>query len=683
MAPTITADPTTVNVNDTVPTQPQLESAPVATNPFTGDPAPEASGGPGTSPTPTPAASPTNPLASSPDAYNPNAAQPYTAPIANDVTPLHSPAEALGPDPQANGAAGHAGQIAYGIDKALRGYMKGKAVAQINQGIALHRQATGLQQNLDMASQQYYALKKAGTDPNSPQMQAAKNQVDAANQANLDFMKQHVAGEQIDKKTGQLKPQQGSIASRLFQTQDQAAVPLAAYQAAQALGPAVYHQTAAFDTPQYRAYAQTQAQTATAENEAQRSAQQLAAVKGQQEIEYNRLLTKVNRTPEENAQLDALGQGLEKAGTLTSRAQDLMSGQIMADVESGRISQEEGIRRLAMNKSHSAAGLFLKQPQAGTKGFTQQKYAEMIYGPGASPSQLNSAQLSYLDQIDAYNKHMQMVSTNQRLIPVVSNGKTGMLPVTTISTRGVAGAPQPPPGSPFVDDIGPVPTEEAASAVSNPVVAPGASAPAVAAAQAAHSNAMANGATPKQALTVARTAAKRTQSSGSGDPPGFIPTNQPRRQTPDETKAYTEENTMGTALTSAEEAARLPDHSVGDKALGASFARQQVGGRLSNFDINRFNNLGSARVRMEGGIAQAIDGSMTDEQRNMILENMRIKYQAQHTLAEHYRNGVGGVGQKPSGGGGTGGAGGGGKTPSADDLENLYQKSLKQPAGAH
>jgi opacity protein-like surface antigen len=246
--------------------------------------------------------------------------------------------------------------------------------------------------------------------------------------------------------------------------------------------------------------------------------------------------------------------------------------------------------------------------------------------------------------------------------------------MTTFSTRGVAGAPQPPPGRKFIDDIGPVPTEEAGAAAANPIVPSGATPSAMTAAATAHSNALQNGASPKQALTVARVAAKKTQTATSpNEPPGFIPTGKVRQQTPDESKAYEDENTIGKQLTVAETAAQHPT-AASDATLGSAFARAQIGGRLTNFDLQRFNNLGSARMRMEGDISKGVDGTMTDEQRNMLLSNMRVNYQAAHGLAENYRKGAAGVGQRSSApAAGTGGAAA--AAPSADDLESLFQKA--------
>jgi len=605
-------------------------------------PPPEASAAPATTPTPAP-------VAANPEAYNPLAAQPYSAPVANPVTPLPQPN--LGPDPQANGAVTHAGAAAYGIDQVLRGFMRGRAQAQAINAIQLQKQSTGLQQNLDAASREYYALSQAGTDPNSQQMQDAKSRVDAAWQSNMDFMKQHVAGEQIDKKTGQLKPQSGSILSRLTQSQDPAAQSVAAYQAAQKLGPPVYHQTAAFQTPQYQAYARTQAQTAGITAQGQLATAQEGLEQQRLESRYNQLSSITGRelTPDEDQERSNLAIRLGKAGAGLALAKDQLAQGILANPN---LSSEDKTKQLMLLSSRSAAGMFLKQPQLGTRGFLQAQYAK---ANGIDPSNLTPQDIAYLDKVEALARQNPTTTSHTQLVNGTdAQGHAAMIPMTTYSTRSVAGAPPPPQGRKSVDEIGAVPTEGAAGAATHPIVPPAAPPSAGVAAANVHANALSAGHSPTQAVSAARTAASAVNKSyyggvNVGQP---IPTGLPRKETAEESATYKLEDTGKESLDAAKQAAQDPDKQLGDKALVLAFARSHVGGRVSDFEVKNLNNLGTAQMRLVGSAYQVANGTLSPQQRQMMLTNMQHTYDAVHQRAEDYRQRRAGAGQNTGVGGG-------------------------------
>jgi hypothetical protein len=629
------------------------------------EPAPETSGFPGTSPTPTPA--PAAPGA----AYNPLSAQPYTPPTANPVEPVPQ-AQPLGPNQQAPGAANHAGAASYLGDQILRGYMQGKAQAQMIQAAKLYKQSSGLQKNLDMASQQYYNLAKSGKDPNSPEMQDAKTQVDAAWQANMDFMKQHVAGQQLDKKTGQLKPQQGSILERIFKSDDPAAQSLAVYQGAQALGPPVYHQAAPFLTPQYQQYMKTQAQTAALTGQNELATQQTTAQKNVLQQELNTLNAKrpadlSDEDVERRDQLgDILGQPTEAAAAKRQLLERVMAMPIPTE-EPARTNALAQQARLVAQITGKGAGAFTPTTRLATAGSFGEQLDRIALDHHITRAEIPPDVVEAYRQRWARANQVATTTTHTALVDTVDpvTHEPTKTPVALPASKSPA--PLPPIRAGWEDPV----DRAIPSDITHPV--------AVAAGTAAYTRTLNAGNTQGQAQTAARVAAKAAQRSLNVQTGTPIPTGEPRKQTPDETKVYNEENTIGKQLTAAEQAARLPDRAAGDAALSSAFARSQVGGRLTNFDIARFSNLGSARMRMEGSIAKGIDGTMTDEQRNMILDNMRVNYQTAHNLAEHYRNGEGGVGQKSSKSSATptpsGGPSGGGKVPSVDDLENLYLKT--------
>lgn len=613
-------------------------------------PAPEASGQPGTSPTPTVAAAApsTNLVGGGSDAYNPNAAQPYSAPAPVPVTPLQPAASALGPEPEANGAVNHAGAIAFAVDKGLRGYMKGLAIRQVNQGIQLQKQSVGLQQNLDTASKQLYALAQAGTDQNSPQYQAALNQVTAAHQAQLDFMKQHVAGEQIDKKTGQLKPQQGSIASRLFQTQDPAAIPLAAYQAAQALGPPVLHQIAPFQTPQYQAYAKTQAQTAGLTNQNALAAQQSAAQKGTLQTELNTLNAKrpedlSDQERERRDQLgDVLGQPTEAAAA---------KSELIRRVLASNAPIAEQTRLIAQINSKGQGAFTPQGSKPAVLGTFGDQLARIAAEHNTTADKIPSSVVDALKARWAWD-NTHSTSNSHTVLVEGRDPNTGEQTKTPVKLGGGT-APGPRPTIPGGWD------DPAEHALPDNIVHPSAATGAMQ----ARAQALSTGKTLTQANAIAKSSATSVQQSWLGSlssNPGTIHTGMPGKTSPMENKAYQLEDT-------AKEQLQLGLHastSLDDQGLMTAWSKGHLGGRVAQQELTRIQSVGSAEVRLEGNVAKLISGKLSPEQHAMFVKGLQDNYDAVHKIAQNYRTHAGGTGAAVSGKGG-----GSGTPPPASEFD--------------
>jgi hypothetical protein len=643
MAPSATAVDTGTDTGTTPASFLPLGSSPVSAQiaPETSQPATPLQ--PSTLPSPgaVPGAAGANP-----DAYNPLAAQPYTPPGEVPVTPL--PQTQLGPDQPPNGAVNHAGAIAYGLDQVLRGFMRGRATAQAIQAINLQKTSSGLQKNLDMASQNLYALARSGADPASQPMQDAQNQVTSAWQAQMDFMKQHVAGEQVDKKTGQLKPQATPLLQRLTNGQDPAAQSLAVYQAAQRLGPPIMHQIAPFLTPQYQAYAKTQAQTAGLTNQNALAAQQTTAQMGAIQSEFNQLssVPRDQLSPEKQDRLDQLGDFLGKQTTSAASKSELWR-----NIEANpNIPVDQKVRMRAQIFG-TGQGSFTPTARLATAGSLGEQLDRVAAAHGITRAQLPPDVVDAYHQRWAYDQHVATSSTRTQLIDT-EDPVTHQPTKTPVALPGGT-APGPRPGVPKGWD------DPAEAAIPTDVTHP----VAIAAGTQGYTRAINAGYTPSQAKTVAKVAANSAQRSLNVQTGTPIPTNEQRKQTPDETDAYKAEGNIGKQLDTAEKAAQLTNRAVGDTMLSTSLAHANVGGRLSNFDIQRFSNLGSARLRMEGSALKAIDGTMTDEQRNMILDYLRVSYQTAHTLAQHYRNRDPGFGQNVAPPGGAAST----TTPAAND----------------
>lgn len=218
-----------------------------------------------------------------PTPYDPNNPQPY-APV---TMPNVNPDVQSGLQPEQPirdlGAASPAGRAAYIGDQLLRGYMQGKSIATARQAVQLARTQQGMSNLYNQASQQYLQLKQAGVDPNSPEMQQAQNQVQAAWDAQMNLWKNHIQGMKLDDQ-GNPVPQKKNLIQRMFDQQNPEDVPAAWYELMQKTGPPVFHQAAVYDSPAYQARAQAVAQqrgitaqtaTTTAQTQQQQAQNQL------------------------------------------------------------------------------------------------------------------------------------------------------------------------------------------------------------------------------------------------------------------------------------------------------------------------------------------------------------------------------------------------------------------------
>lgn len=237
--------------------------------------------------------------------YQPGYAQQFTAPIANELPPRE-------PIPNL-GATTRTGAMAFLGDNILRGYMQGKAVRDMRNAVATQKQSAALGNLAEQAASQYYDYAQLhGADPNDPQLQSLKANVDATHNAQLDFMKQHINGLQLDKKTGELKP--SSWWQKLTSNNPNDIAP-AVYEGVKNMGPAVYHQTQQFANPQYIAQQKARGQAAQATTAAQTTAAQTAQTQAttaqqlagyQQELQGLRAIPSDQRTPEQTQRMGDL-----------------------------------------------------------------------------------------------------------------------------------------------------------------------------------------------------------------------------------------------------------------------------------------------------------------------------------------------------------------------------------------
>ena len=204
-----------------------------------------------------------NPATSQPG-YDPNNPQPYQDQSQiPGVSNIPSAASALPPEEpiQHLGAVTPAGAGAYVADKLFRGYLQGRAVADMRKAVELQKTSTGLNALYHTAAENLYNLAQKGVDPQSDEFLAARNQANAAWQAQIDFLGQHIQAQKTDKKTGKQVPDQGNLLQRIFKPNDPAEIAPAIYEGMQKTGPPVFHQIAPFLTPDYQAKVQQRAQT--------------------------------------------------------------------------------------------------------------------------------------------------------------------------------------------------------------------------------------------------------------------------------------------------------------------------------------------------------------------------------------------------------------------------------------
>lgn len=244
-------------------------------------------------------------------AYDPNSPTPYTPmPLPQTVEPVPNQlADQAQPSVQELGAGGRGlGAAAYLGNQLLRGWMQGKATADLRRAVQLHQQSTGLQSIYNDAAQQLQTMAQAGIDPNSPEFQKAQQHVQASWQSLMDFYGQHV--EQPGKgKNGQLSTMQKL--QQAFQSQDPAKVSSAVYEGLQQTGPPVLHQIQPYLTPAYQARVQQRAQTLGATATA---AQQTA--ENQAELQRLLSLPAEQQTPETQDRIMQLKYGISKGTAL-------------------------------------------------------------------------------------------------------------------------------------------------------------------------------------------------------------------------------------------------------------------------------------------------------------------------------------------------------------------------------
>ena len=139
-----------------------------------------------------------------PLAYDPTNPTPYQPeqppPVA---TPQVPQAEALAPE-SAQGPqiapSNHAASIAYLFDQGLRGYVKGRAIAQANQARQIDQTNQALTGLVNDTRQRMVEMAKAGVDPQSKDFQTAQQQYLAAYQAQRQFIQKQIMPDDGKKK---------------------------------------------------------------------------------------------------------------------------------------------------------------------------------------------------------------------------------------------------------------------------------------------------------------------------------------------------------------------------------------------------------------------------------------------------------------------------------------------------
>jgi hypothetical protein len=250
-----------------------------------------------------------------PTLYDPRNPVPYQpGAMPNVVQPIGNP---LGQEQPVRdlGAVSHSGAAAYLGDQLLRGYMQGKAVAQARSALQLQQQQAGVGKLVDSASQRYLQLVQSGADP--AEIQDAKQQVDAAWQAQTDLWKNHVQGLKLDK-DGNLQPNKQNLLQRLTNPSSPNDIAPAAYEAMTKFGPPVYHQAAPYLTPQYQQQVQTARQQAGTALQTAGVTAQTQQQQAQNQLRIQQLIAKSGQsgglTPEESDELTSLQTGIAAGG---------------------------------------------------------------------------------------------------------------------------------------------------------------------------------------------------------------------------------------------------------------------------------------------------------------------------------------------------------------------------------
>lgn len=234
---------------------------------------------------------------------NPQPYQPTQAPPTPEAKP--SPLQdSPGFQFQGHGNISHAGAIAGVFDNVLKGYVNGHAQGEAHKALLQKKKSDDLNQSYNQDAQRLYQMKVAGVDEKSPEYQAAKSAVDGSWGALQDYrgslLEQHGGGK---KKTKSSTGQQGDtdVLAQLT-SKDPVEKARAIFMMSQKLGPPVYGQIAALNTPQAqqaRATQQTGADTSQAAGETNNK---LATMANQ----IATLSTKEHLTPEEETQLGDL-----------------------------------------------------------------------------------------------------------------------------------------------------------------------------------------------------------------------------------------------------------------------------------------------------------------------------------------------------------------------------------------
>lgn len=250
----------------------------------------------------------------SPKPYNPADPTPYEAPTMPELTPPAPPPIDTAPTPPSpRGMPSVGGQVAFYLDNALKGFMRGKSIADAQKVMKAKKQTDDLSGLYNDSAKRLMEMKQAGVDENSAEWKRAKGQVDASWGALMQYYGQHIAPEQQGsgsggKKKGKLA-QAGSNLLDMFRSKDPAQVSAAWYQLAQKAGPPVYYQLAGANAP-----------TATADREFKQSSAQVEATRANsmKELQSLHLQDTSKMSQEELTKREARIEALQKvvgAGT--------------------------------------------------------------------------------------------------------------------------------------------------------------------------------------------------------------------------------------------------------------------------------------------------------------------------------------------------------------------------------
>jgi len=234
--------------------------------------------------------------------YDPTSATPYVAPQLPDVTPTPAPSPTEGQPGfqfQGHGNISQGGAVAGVADNLLRGFMQGKAQGEALKAIRLKKESDNYQTVYNMAASNLQKLHESGVDQNSEEYKKAKAAVDGSWQGLMTFYGQHVGDQGKPKgKKAQAAAQDPMAALASNDPNEKAG---AIYRVLQQAGPPVYHQLAAWNSPQ----AQQQRQTAT-------TMQQAGGVNAQNTLTHEQAQQTYDKyagyTPEEMGKLPAAEQ---------------------------------------------------------------------------------------------------------------------------------------------------------------------------------------------------------------------------------------------------------------------------------------------------------------------------------------------------------------------------------------